>query len=142
MSSHFPGCPQRGSCGVPGRVQHDPHCEKKGESIAWCEFIAIVVGSADIVVTLVVITLFLRAKGGAKCLDACFTARTRARAVSVSVGQGITDLFDHMQGPEAVRARRQTRIRRKTVEVNDGSVKHRDNPLEGIEMASVLQSPL
>jgi hypothetical protein len=80
-----------------------PHCEKKGESIAWCELIAILVGSADIVVTLVVISLFVRAKGGAKCL--CFTVRTRARAVSVSVGQGITDLFDHMQGPEAVRAR-------------------------------------
>ncbi len=93
-------------------------------------------------VTLVLAILFLRAKGGAKRLDACFTVRTRARAVSVSVGQGITDLFDHMQGPEAVRARRQTRIRRKTVDVSDGTVEHRDNPLEGIEMASVLQSPL
>jgi hypothetical protein len=114
-----------------------PHCEKKGESIAWCEFIAVVVGSADIVATLMVITLFLRAKGGAKCMDACFTVRTRARAVSVSVGQGITDLFDHMQGQEAVRARRQTRIRRGTVDINDGSVKHRDNPLDGIEMAAL-----
>ena len=48
----------------------------------------------------------------------------------MSVGQGITDLFDRMHGPEAVRARRQTRIWRNTVEVDDGSVKHRDNPLE------------
>ena len=92
-------------------------------------------------VTLVVVTLFLRAKGGAKCMDACFTVRTRARAVSVSVGQGITDLFDHMQGPEAVRARRQTRIRRDTVDVNDGTVEHRDNPLEGIEMAALGAEP-
>ena len=83
----------------------------------------------------------MRAKGGAKCLDACFTVRTRARAVSVSVGQGITDLFDHMQGQEAVRARRQTRIRRKTVEVNDGTVEHRDNPVEGIEMAALGAEP-
>ena len=113
-----------------------PHCEKKGESIAWCEFIAILVGSADIVVTLVVVTLFLRAKGGAKCLDACFAVRTRARAVSVSVGRGITGLFDHMQGPEAVRVRRQTRIRRKTVDVTDGTVEHRDNPVVGIEMTA------
>merc|ERR1712023_95955 len=83
-----------------------PHCEENGESIAWCEFIAIMVGSADIVVTMLVITLFLRAKGGAKCLIACFKVRSRVRAVSLSMGQGITDLFDHMQGPEAVRARR------------------------------------
>ena len=67
--------------------------------------------------------------------------RTRARAVSASVGQGITDLFDHMQGQEAVRARRQTRIRRKTVEVNDGTVEHRDNPVEGIEMAALGAEP-
>jgi hypothetical protein len=112
-----------------------PHCERQGESIAWCEFIAILVGSADIVVTLLVITLFLRAKGGAKCLDARFAVRTRARAVSVSVGRGVTDLFDRMRGQEVVLARRQTRIRANTVDATDGSVQHPDNPLEGIEMA-------
>ena len=74
-------------------------------------------------------------QGGAKCLDTCFSVRTRARAVSISVGQGITDLFDRMQGPDAVRARRQTRIRRNTVDVDNGTVEHRDNPLEGVEMA-------
>ena len=99
------------------------------------------VGAADIVVTLVVVTLFLRAKGGAKCMDACFTVRTRAHAVSVSVGRCITDLFDQMHGQEAVRARRQTRIRRDTVDVNDGTVEHRDNPLEGIEMAALGAKP-
>ena len=30
---------------------------------------------------------------------------------------------------------RQTRIRRNTVDVDDGTVEHRDNPLEGVEMA-------
>ena len=114
-----------------------PHCERDGASVVWCEFIAVVVGMSDVVVTLVVILLFLREKGGAKCLDTCFSVRTRARAVSISVGQGITDLFDRMQGPDAVRARRQTRIRRNTVDVDDGTVEHRDNPLEGIEMAAL-----
>ena len=103
------------------------------------------VGAADIVVTLVVVTLFVRAKGSAKCMDACFTVRTRARVVSVSVGRGITDLFDHMQGPEAVRARRQTRIRRNTMDdgIDQVSIRRRtfeaqdsrniNNPFEGIE---------
>ena len=112
-----------------------PHCEVQGESVAWCEVIAVAVGSADIVVTLVVVVLFLRAKGGAKCLDACFAAKTRAREVLASVGRGITNVFDHTQDPEVVRARRQTRIRSNTVNMNDGTVEHRDNPLDGIEMA-------
>ena len=87
-----------------------PHCEMDGASVAWCEFIAVVVGFSDVAVALMVIVLFLREKGAAKCLDACFKVRTRARAVSMSVGQGITS-FDRVHGPEAVRARRQTRIR-------------------------------
>ena len=40
-----------------------------------------------------------------------------------------------MQGQEVVLARRQTRMRANTVDATDGSVQHRDNPLEGIEMA-------
>ena len=112
-----------------------PHCEMDGASVVWCEFIAVVVGVSDVVVTVMVVLLFLREKSAAKCLDACFKVRTRARAVSMSVGQGITNLFDRVHGPEAVRARRQTRIRRNTVDVDDGSVEHRDNPLEGIELA-------
>ena len=93
-----------------------PHCERDGKSIAWCEFIAVLVGSADVLLTVFVVLLFVRARGGAKCLDACFKVKSRARAVSLSVGQGITDLLDRMQGPGAVRARRQTRIRRGTVD--------------------------
>ena len=108
-----------------------PHCEMDGASVVWCEFIAVVVGFSDVVVTLVVVLLFLREKGAAKCLDACFKVRTRARAVSMSVGQGITNLFDRVHGPEAVRARQQTRIRRNTVDVDDGSVEHRDKSLGG-----------
>ena len=49
-----------------------PHCERDGASVAWCEFIAVVVGVSDVVVTLMVMLLFLREKGAAKCLDACF----------------------------------------------------------------------
>ena len=129
------GCFIHHSVGGVG-VSHLPSLRKwTGESVAWCEFIAVVVGFSDVVVALMVILLFLREKGAAKCLDACFKVRTRARAVSMSVGQGITNLFDRVHGPEAVRARRQTRIRRNTVDVDDGSVEHRDNPLEGIELA-------
>ena len=40
-----------------------------------------------------------------------------------------------MQGQEVVLARRQTRMRANTVDVTDGSVQHRDNPVEGIEKA-------
>ena len=114
-----------------------PHCEKNRESIAWCEFIAIVVGSADIVVTLLVITLFLRAKGGAKCLDACFAVRKRASAMSMSAKRSFTNILDRMQGPEVAEARRQARVRANTADVTDGTVEHRDNPLEGIEMAAL-----
>ena len=114
-----------------------PHCEKNRESIAWCEFIAILVGSADIVVTLLVIILFLRAKGGAKCLDACFAVRTRASAMSMSAKQSFTNMLDRMHGPEVAEARRQARVRANTVDVTDGTVEHRDNPLEGIEMAAL-----
>ena len=46
-----------------------PHCETDGKSIAWCEFIAVLVGSADVLLTVLVVILFLRAKGGAKCLE-------------------------------------------------------------------------
>ena len=81
-----------------------PHCEKQGESVVWCEFIAVVVGFSDVVVALMVIVLFLREKGTAKCIDAYFKVRTRARGVSMSVGQGITNLFDRVHGPEAMRA--------------------------------------
>ena len=114
-----------------------PHCERDGKSIVWCEFIAVLVGSVDVLVTVLVVVLFLREKGSAKCLDTCFKVRSRARAVSLSLGQGITDLLDRMQGPEVARARRQTRIRRGTVDVDDGSVQHRSNPLECIEMTQI-----
>ena len=98
-------------------------------------FIAVVVGLVDVAFILVAIVLFLRAKGDAKCLDAYFIVRKRARAVSLSAERRITALFDHME--EVVRARRQTRIRRNTVDVDDGSVRHCANPLQEIEMAQV-----
>ena len=100
-------------------------------------FIAVLVGLVDVAFILVAIVLFLRAKGDAKCLDAYFVVRKRARAVSLSAEQGITALFDHMKGLEVVRARRQTRIRRNTVDVDDESVRHYANPLQEIEMAQV-----
>ena len=120
-------------------VSH-PHCEKKRESIA-CEFIAVVVGSGDIVVTLLVITLFLRAKGGAKCMDACFTVRTRASAMSMSAKRSFTNMLDRMHDPEVAEARRQARVRANTTDVTDGTVEHLDNPVEGVEMAALGAEP-
>ena len=92
---------------------------------------------ATIVVTIVVVTLFLRAKGGAKCLDACFAMRTRASAMSMSAKRSFTNILDRMQGPEVVEARRQARVRANTVDVTDGTVEHRDNPMKRIEMAAL-----
>ena len=121
-----------GGVGVP----HLPSLRNgQRESVVWCEFIAVVVGVSDVVVTLMVILLFLREKGGAKCLDACFSCEQERAPSRCRWGKASQNLFDRVHGPEAVRARRQTRIRRNTVDVDDGSVEHRDNPLEGIELA-------
>ena len=58
--------------------------------------------------------------------------RAKKAAVSLSAEQASL-LFDHMKGLEVVRARRQTRIRRNTVDVDDESVRHYANPLQEIK---------
>ncbi len=118
-----------------------PHCEKRGESVVWCEFIAVLVALADVVVTLVVVILFLRAKGGAKCLDACPAVRTRGIAISMSAKRSFTNLLDRMHGPEVAearrQARRQARVEANTADATDGTVEHLNNSVEGIEMAAL-----
>ena len=60
-----------------------------GESVAWCEFIAIVAGLADIVITLLVIILYLRVKCGAEWLHTHIPVWVRRRITGIDDGEAV-----------------------------------------------------
>lgn len=99
-----------------------PYCEMNGKSLAWCEFLAFVVAMIDVAVVVVIAVFFLRAKGLPGCLDGCFgTVKMRARFLIESSGRWLNDVLDRMHGSEAVAKRQQIRIRRRTVDAEEGA---------------------
>ena len=122
-----------------------PHCESEGKSVLWCEFLAVLVGLADVLVTLLFVILFLRAKGEAKlkCLDACFTLRTGVQRASLKFKRSLSSMgIKRRQSQGENIGNQQERIRGDTVHVIDGSVQHYTNPLGNIYTANQDRSEL
>eukprot|EP00946_MAST-07B_sp_MAST-7B-sp1_P002593 g2593.t1 len=86
-----------------------------GESVAWCEFIAFTAGIADIVVILLVIILYFRAKYGAEWLCAYIPDWVR-RQVKIELN------------------------RQNRAGIDDGAAVVSVNPLEGIEMKQIANT--
>ena len=120
-----------------------PRCKKAevddaAAELPWCVFLSVLVGCLDVGIVVVVIVVFLRLKGVAKCLDVCLgSVQTRMRAMSGSVSMCIRRAAMFLESEES----RQRRIRADTVESAWRGNEIYCNPLEeanrDIEMTSL-----
>ena len=116
-----------------------PYCEEKGQRIAWCETLSVLIGSANVLVIIVIVVTFFRVKGVANCLDICLgVVRKRHRVVSQAVSQRITDLIDRMGGEAVVAARKKVRERSVEQGMESPSVVMFDNPSANIELQNYM----
>ena len=100
--------------------------------------LSVFVGCLDVGIVVVVIIVFLRLKGAAKCMDMCLgSMQTRMRGMSGSVSMRIRRVATFLETEES----RQRRIRAETVESAAQGNEIYCNPLEeangDIEMTSL-----
>ena len=97
------------------------------------------IGSANVLVIIVIVVTFFRVKGVANCLDICLgVVRKRHRVVSQAVSQRVTDLIDRMGGEAVVAARKKVRERSVEQGMESPSVVMFDNPSANIELQNYM----
>jgi hypothetical protein len=106
--------------------------------LPWCVLLSVFVGCLDVGIVVVVIIVFLRLKGAAKCMDMCLgSMQTRMRGMSGSVSMRIRRVATFLETEQS----RQRRIRAETVESAAQGNEIYCNPLEeangDIEMTSL-----